>query len=130
MATTFTSSLRGVPMKEEQLAAAILRLQQMQDDGGEGQKSFDQSVQRVSDTSKVQDDMAARGDELAARKSKAQLSTAENTDALKDFLARPTYRQLWEQSQNMPARKVPQTIDIGGIAGSGGYTNILGGLLK
>lgn len=116
-------------MQEQQLAAAISRLQFLQDEGGEGKKEFDNSVNSVDNAAKVQDNMAARGDELAARKAKAQLSTAQSTDALKDYLARPTYRQLWEQSQKMPARK-PSTlnVDIGGIAGSAPGT-ILGGIL-
>ena len=126
-----TSSLRGVPLQAEQLAAAIARLQAMQDDGGQGKQSFDQGLQTQQNVMKAQNNTASNDSELKARIAKAKLSEAESNDALKDFMARPTYRQLWEQSQSMPARKTAlPALNIGGIAGSGGYTNVLGGLLQ
>jgi len=101
MAQTFSSKLGGVPLMSDQLASAVLRLQQMQDDGGEGQKSFDQGLQRTENANKAMDNNAAREDELVARKNKAKYEGSDYADKLKDFQANnPTYGQLFSMQKS------------------------------
>jgi hypothetical protein len=133
MAMTFSSKLGGIPLQSEQLAATIARLQQMQDDGGKGQKAFDQGMQRTENANKAMDNNATREDELTARKNKAKYEGADYAQKLKEFqLQNPTASQVAASISMGPTKTAPapapKANPLAGLLVSPG-SGILGGIL-
>lgn len=131
-----SSKLGNVPQFGDQLAAALLRMQQLQDDGGQGKAAFDAGMKTTADVSKAVDDQAARPEELKARIAKAKYTGADYEQKLKAFIeSNPTYGQIAGGGNPSPQQPSmlngfkAKPLNIGGIAGrSSGILGGLGGL--